>query len=145
MPGVLVTAEFDAPPDTVVIYGAVQGFTDGVGFVNLSIPGSCHTRTLVQPATRSSGTTVRCLGVILYQNQRPFLSPDYNPDQTVPPADGGWVGFQDFGFFSADWLALSPAFDDCRSNFDRLPAGCAAGLCAVEFVDFGIFAAHWLH
>ncbi len=129
MAGVLVEATFDDPPVSLV--SSCSGFTNGVGALTLTPAGGVECSGADSTA-RLSSTTVTCLGVVLYSNDRPFLSPDMNADGTVEGLD--------YSIFASDWL---DTIMTARSNFDGMCPG-ASGEC-VEGLDYSIFSVHWLH
>jgi hypothetical protein len=134
MPGVLVEATF---ADSVYLENPCTGTTDGAGHVLLYPEGGVIRKNVltvpqeIDSLAYVSTTTVTCMGVTIYQNPRPFLSPDYNGD--------GVVEALDHAYFSRDWLSRDP---ESRSNFTR---DCELDGTCVEARDATVFTLHWLH
>jgi hypothetical protein len=131
MGGVQVDATFDGAE--IYLTGPVTGFTDGVGDVTLNIYGGTDGTAVEQTVT--SGTEVTCLGVVLYSNDKDFLS----PDMSQAPGSENKVEGLDYAIFAGDWLSTE---DGSRSNFNRAVEGTPP--VAVGGLDYGIFAGHWL-
>jgi hypothetical protein len=138
MGGVQVDATFDGDSLLLSAPGnVVTGFTDGSGYVKLVPTGSVIREIFGIRDAEESGLEITCLGVSLYQNQTPFLSPDMTSNPPTEPI--GCVGGLDFAILAADWLSFNPA---CRSNLNR-KCNEAGGQC-VGGLDYAPFAQHWL-
>ncbi|KPJ61664.1 MAG: hypothetical protein AMJ46_00880 [Latescibacteria bacterium DG_63] len=132
MGGVLVQASFSS--GNIYLVSPVEGNTDTYGDVTLTISGGIDNTGGETSIT--SATTVTCLGVTLYSNDRDFLS----PDMTQATGSENKVEGLDYSIFAGDWLSFN---DHSRSNFNRL-CNESGGEC-VGGLDYSIFALHWLH
>jgi hypothetical protein len=133
MGGVQVDATFDGAD--IYLTGPVTGFTDGLGDVTLYIYGGTDGSAAEQTVT--SGTEVTCLGVVLYSNDKDFLS----PDMSQAPGSENYVEGLDYAMFAANWLS---GLFGSRSNFDRAWDDAPTNTVAVGGLDYAIFALHWL-
>jgi hypothetical protein len=107
------------------------GKTDVNGYVRLDICGGVAVPGPAGTSAISTGTTVKCLDITIYENSTVVRSPDMTGDKYVEGLD--------FNILATDWLSTNSI---CRSNFDAVCPG-PAGIC-VEGLDFNILATYWL-
>lgn len=142
MPGVIVTASFDANCD-MTLCSPVEGITEEMGLAGLFVcAGYDVHNVLADTACCVVTTRVRCLGVTIpHCTSCPFppagcTETDIREwrflDMSQATGSACTVEGLDYGIFSYDWQT-----SHCRSDFND------DGY--VEGLDYSIFSQHWLH
>jgi hypothetical protein len=125
MNAVLVTATIANP--LVAVKAPIQGFTDVNGHLHLLVHAGVNATGAAPGPAISTGVTVTCLGVQLFNQPTYMLSPDL---------DGlNIVGALDFSIFATDYLKSLAIPPGCRSDFDQNGT--------VNQLDFSKFALHF--